>query len=123
MTTPSDTPAATITFADFGLDPLIQKAVSEQGYTIPTPIQAQSIPHVLAGSDLMGAAQTGTGKTAAFGLPILQKINPKSTHIQALILSPTRELGQQIAKQLFKFTKYTDSSSGSYGNYYVVWLY
>jgi len=63
---------ATITFADFGLDPKIQKAVLEQGYNTPTPIQAQSIPHVLAGSDLMGAAQTGTGKTAAFVLPIIQ---------------------------------------------------
>jgi len=72
--TPSVTPPATITFADFGLDQLIQKAVAEQGYNTPTPIQAQSIPHVLAGSDLMGAAQTGTGKTAAFVLPIIQKI-------------------------------------------------
>ena len=104
--TPSNTPPATITFADFGLDPKIQKAVSEQGYTIPTPIQAQSIPHVLAGSDLMGAAQTGTGKTAAFVLPIIQKIlrhasnsaSPARHPIRALVLTPTRELAVQVAE-------------------------
>ncbi len=60
------------------------------------------------GSDFIGQAQTGTGKTAAFGLPLLMQVNPKSEKVQALILSPTRELGQQIAKQLFKFTKYSD---------------
>ena len=65
---------APISFADFGFDPLIQKAVAEQGYNTPTPIQAQAMPHVLLGRDLMGAAQTGTGKTAAFVLPIIQKI-------------------------------------------------
>lgn len=115
-TTPSDTPAATITFADFGLDPLIQKAVSEQGYTIPTPIQAQSIPHVLAGSDLMGAAQTGTGKTAAFVLPIIQKIlrhasnsaSPARHPIRALVLTPTRELAVQVAENAASYSKHTD---------------
>jgi len=116
VTTPSDTPAATITFADFGLDPLIQKAVSEQGYTIPTPIQAQSIPHVLAGSDLMGAAQTGTGKTAAFVLPIIQKIlrhasnsaSPARHPIRALVLTPTRELAVQVAENAASYSKHTD---------------
>ena len=107
---------ATITFADFGLDPLIQKAVSEQGYTIPTPIQEQSIPHVLAGSDLMGAAQTGTGKTAAFVLPIIQKIlrhasssaSPARHPIRALVLTPTRELAVQVAENAASYSKYTD---------------
>jgi len=117
---PSDTAAtsspATITFADFGLDPKIQKAVLEQGYTIPTPIQAQSIPHVLAGSDLMGAAQTGTGKTAAFVLPIIQKIlrhasnsaSPARHPIRALVLTPTRELAVQVAENAASYSKHTD---------------
>jgi len=110
------TPPATITFADFGLDPKIQKAVLEQGYTIPTPIQAQSIPHVLAGSDLMGAAQTGTGKTAAFVLPIIQKIlrhasnsaSPARHPIRALVLTPTRELAVQVAENAASYSKHTD---------------
>ena len=116
VTAPSDTPAATSTFAVFGLDPLIQKAVSEQGYTNPTPIQAQSIPHVLAGRDLMGAAQTGTGKTAAFVLPIIQKIlrhasnsaSPARHPIRALVLTPTRELAVQVAENAASYSKYTD---------------
>jgi superfamily II DNA/RNA helicase len=115
-TTAAATPPATITFADFGLDPKIQKAVLEQGYTIPTPIQAQSIPHVLAGSDLMGAAQTGTGKTAAFVLPIIQKIlrhasnsaSPARHPIRALVLTPTRELAVQVAENAASYSKHTD---------------
>ena len=114
--TPTETSAATITFADFGLDPQIQKAVSEQGYTIPTPIQAQAIPHVLLGSDLMGAAQTGTGKTAAFVLPIIQKIlrhasssaSPARHPIRALVLTPTRELAVQVAENAASYSKHTD---------------
>ena len=113
---PAASPTATITFADFGLDPLIQKAVAEQGYNNPTPIQAQSIPHVLAGSDLMGAAQTGTGKTAAFVLPIIQKIlrhasnsaSPARHPIRALVLTPTRELAVQVADNAANYSKYTD---------------
>ena len=109
-------PPATITFADFGLDPKIQKAVFEQGYTIPTPIQAQSIPHVLAGRDLMGAAQTGTGKTAAFVLPIIQQIlrhasssaSPARHPIRALVLTPTRELAVQVAENAASYSKHTD---------------
>ena len=112
----SATPPATITFADFGLDPKIQKAVLEQGYNTPTPIQAQSIPHVLAGSDLMGAAQTGTGKTAAFVLPIIQKIlrhasnsaSPARHPIRALVLTPTRELAVQVAENAASYSKHTD---------------
>lgn len=109
-------PQASITFADFGLDPLIQKAVSEQGYTTPTPIQAQAIPHVLAGSDLMGAAQTGTGKTAAFVLPIIQKIlrhasssaSPARHPIRALVLTPTRELAVQVSENAANYSRHTD---------------
>ncbi|NBV02446.1 MAG: DEAD/DEAH box helicase, partial [Burkholderiaceae bacterium] len=69
-----DSPNAPVAaFTDFALDPLILKAIAEQGYTVPTPIQAKAIPIVLTGQDVMGAAQTGTGKTAAFILPIIQK--------------------------------------------------
>ena len=118
--TPAEpTPQATITFADFGLDPLIQKAVSEQGYTSPTPIQAQAIPHVLLGQDLMGAAQTGTGKTAAFVLPIIQRIlrhasssaSPARHPIRALVLTPTRELAVQVAENAANYSRHTDLRS------------
>ena len=85
-------------FDELGLRPEILRAVTESGYTIPTPIQAQAIPEVLAGHDIMGGAQTGTGKTAGFGLPILQKLaqyantspSPARHHVRALILAPTR---------------------------------
>ena len=97
-----------MTFTELGLNPDILKAIQEQGYTKPTPIQEQAIPIVLQKHDILAAAQTGTGKTAAFGIPLLHKIDPKRKVIQGLILCPTRELGQQIAKQLFKFTKYSD---------------
>ncbi|MEN9002794.1 MAG: DEAD/DEAH box helicase, partial [Flavobacteriales bacterium] len=77
--------------------------------TNPTEIQEQVIPMLLEyDTDLVGQAQTGTGKTAAFGLPLLQKMDPTKDHIQGVILAPTRELGQQIAKQLFRFTKYSE---------------
>jgi ATP-dependent RNA helicase RhlE len=89
-------------FTDLALDARLLKALANEGYETPTPIQAQAIPHVLAGKDLLGIAQTGTGKTAAFALPILQRLaadqrqaQPKSA--RALILSPTRELALQIA--------------------------
>ncbi|MBT8593886.1 DEAD/DEAH box helicase [Polynucleobacter paneuropaeus] len=118
-TSAEPTSQATITFADFGLDPLIQKAVSEQGYTSPTPIQAQAIPHVLLGQDLMGAAQTGTGKTAAFVLPIIQRILPHASSsasparhpIRALVLTPTRELAVQVAENAANYSRHTDLRS------------
>ena len=79
------------------------------GIVSPTKIQEEAIPVLSEGNiDFVGQAQTGTGKTAAFGLPLLAQIDPEVKEVQALILAPTRELGQQIAKQLFKFTKYTD---------------
>ena len=89
-------------FASLGLDPRLLKALTQEGYTTPTPIQSQAVPHVLTGRDLLGIAQTGTGKTASFALPILQRLDatrkqaaPKTA--RALILSPTRELAAQIA--------------------------
>ena len=95
------------TFSDLGISGTYLKALEEIGIVNPTEIQIKTIPFLITkGTDFIGQAQTGTGKTAAFGLPILQAIDANDAHIQALILSPTRELGQQIAKQLFKFTKY-----------------
>jgi ATP-dependent RNA helicase RhlE len=89
-------------FSELGLEPRLLSALANEGYTNPTPIQAQAIPHVLGGRDLLGIAQTGTGKTASFALPILQilsgnKRTPAPKSARALILSPTRELSAQIA--------------------------
>lgn len=98
-----------MTFKELGVSEDIIKGLNEMGIFEPTKIQEAAIPVLTEGGvDFVGQAQTGTGKTAAFGLPILAQIDPSEDHVQALILSPTRELGQQIAKQLFKFTKYTD---------------
>ncbi|MCM4160787.1 DEAD/DEAH box helicase [Antarcticibacterium flavum] len=95
-------------FTELGVSDDLIKGLEELGIKHPTPIQEAAIP-VLSHQDVdfVGQAQTGTGKTAAFGLPILSRIDPGKDHIQALILAPTRELGQQIARQLFKFTKYS----------------
>lgn len=95
------------TFSDLGISGTFIKALEEINIINPTEIQVKAIPFLIEkGTDFIGQAQTGTGKTAAYGLPILQAINPDKQNVQALILSPTRELGQQIAKQLFKFTKH-----------------
>ena len=95
----------TTTFEALGLDPRILQALAEEGYATPTPIQAQSIPIVLEGGDLLGIAQTGTGKTAAFSLPILHRLaatpgRPPRGGCRVLVLSPTRELAAQIADSL-----------------------
>lgn len=92
-------------YEEMNLEPSIFKAVQELNFTEPTPIQAQSIPLIREGKDLIGQSETGSGKTAAFGLPILEKIQP-SAGLQAFILSPTRELADQIAKNLMQFSKY-----------------
>ena len=96
-------------FAQLGIKPEYIKSINELGIFEPTPVQEKTIPFLIKNtSDIVVQAQTGTGKTAAFGLPILHHINPNNEKVQALILTPTRELGQQIAKQLFKFTKYNN---------------
>ncbi len=96
-------------FKELGVRKDLIEGLNELGITVPTEIQNEVIPVLLNNeTDLVGQAQTGTGKTAAYGLPLLQKIDPKSKKIQALVLCPTRELGQQVAKQLFKFTKYSE---------------
>lgn len=95
------------TFEELGVESSILNAIKEMGFENPTPIQEQSIPVFLeTGRDILGLAQTGTGKTAAFGLPILQLIEPNKTHPQALIICPTRELCLQISKDLTNFSKY-----------------
>ncbi len=97
------------TFRELGVRKDYIKGLNELGIKSPTQVQEETIPYLLnKHSDFIGLAQTGTGKTAAYGLPVLHKINAKKNTIQALILSPTRELVQQIKKQLFKFTKYVD---------------
>ena len=110
-----DAALASVTFADFGLHPDIQKAIDAQGYTQPTPIQAKAIPVVLTGVDVMGAAQTGTGKTAGFSLPILNRLMPLATDstsparhpVRALMLAPTRELADQVAANVETYAKFT----------------
>jgi len=97
------------TFEDLGISEQIVKALKENKIITPSEIQQKAIPFLIQkGTDFIGQAQTGTGKTAAFGLPVLHQIDPTSDKIQVLILCPTRELCQQIAKQLFSFTKYCD---------------
>ncbi|MDH1903806.1 DEAD/DEAH box helicase, partial [Comamonas aquatica] len=105
-----------MTFEELNLAPAIVKAVLEQGYENPTPIQAQAIPAVLTGKDLLAGAQTGTGKTAAFSLPILHRLTQGGTShpaggIRALILTPTRELAAQIEENIRGYSKYLDISS------------
>jgi ATP-dependent RNA helicase DeaD len=94
-------------FDTLGLSAPILKAIGQLGFDIPTDIQSQAIPHLLQGDkDFIGLAQTGTGKTAAFGLPLLDHLDASDDSVQALILAPTRELGQQIAEQIDLFSKH-----------------
>ncbi|MBE6493446.1 MAG: DEAD/DEAH box helicase [Methanosphaera stadtmanae] len=93
-------------FKDLNISPEIQKAVADMGFEEATPIQKLSIPKILAHKDVIGQAQTGTGKTAAFGIPLLQNINSKNKNLQAIILCPTRELAIQVAEELRKLSAY-----------------
>ncbi|SHJ58807.1 ATP-dependent RNA helicase CsdA [Malonomonas rubra DSM 5091] len=95
-----------ISFADLGLAPDVFKVINEVGYETPSPIQAQSIPPLLAGCDLLGQAQTGTGKTAAFALPLLSRIKPKMKAPQMLVLTPTRELALQVAESMQTYARH-----------------
>ena len=106
-----------MSFAELGLSDAIVRAVTEHGYTIPTPIQAQAIPAVLKGGDLLAGAQTGTGKTAGFTLPLLQLLSsrppqaPGLRAVRALILTPTRELAAQVEESVRTYNKYVKLSS------------
>lgn len=93
-------------FEDLHLSEEIQKAIADIGFEEATPIQYESIPLILKGSDIIGQAQTGTGKTAAFGIPTLERIDPANKKLQAVILCPTRELAIQVAEELNKLSKY-----------------
>ncbi len=95
-----------ISYRNSAIDGRIIRAVEEMGFETMTPIQEQAIPVMLEGRDLIGQAQTGTGKTAAFGIPIIQKIDPEERGLQAIILCPTRELAIQAAEEIRRFAKY-----------------
>ncbi len=93
----------TTEFTALGLQPQLAQVVADLGYTTPTPIQSAVIPLMLSGQDVIGQAQTGTGKTAAFALPILQNLIPKERHVQSLVLAPTRELAMQVAQAITQY--------------------
>ena len=102
-------------FSDLGLSEVLLRALTQEGYHTPTPIQAQAIPALLAGRDLLGIAQTGTGKTAAFALPILHKLiqenrRPAPKTVRALVLAPTRELAVQIADSFKTYGRFAQMS-------------
>ncbi len=92
-------------FADLGLEPALLQAIHDVGYDTPSPIQEEAIPPMLAGSDVIGQAQTGSGKTAAFGLPMLQYVDPEEREVQGLVLTPTRELCIQVTQALRAYGK------------------
>src|SRR5207237_2561659 len=96
--TESETPD--ITFAQLGLPDNILSTLTQLGYEAPTPIQEKTIPVLLEGRDVIGQAQTGTGKTAAFALPMLSRLDPANKKTQALVLAPTRELATQVAEAI-----------------------
>ena len=96
----------TVRFEEMGLSEEIQKAVRYMGFEEASPIQAKSIPAMISGIDLIGQAQTGTGKTAAFGIPILEKVDPKLKKLQAIVLCPTRELAIQVADEIRNLSRY-----------------
>jgi ATP-dependent RNA helicase DeaD len=96
------------TFKDLGLSPAIQQTLDELGYVEPTAIQEEAIPALLAGHDVIGQAQTGTGKTAAFGLPLLQYLEPDNPEVQAIVMTPTRELCIQVTQALRAYAEHLD---------------
>ncbi|MFL6232061.1 MAG: DEAD/DEAH box helicase [Thermoanaerobaculia bacterium] len=98
--------AGAATFESLGISEPILRTLTEIGYEAPTPIQEKTIPPMLAGRDLIGQAQTGTGKTAAFAIPILEKLDPATPEVQALVLAPTRELAIQVAEAIHTYSKY-----------------
>jgi ATP-dependent RNA helicase DeaD len=96
----------TITFDSFHLGESVQRAIQDLGFQEPSPIQAMALPLLLEGRDVIGQAQTGTGKTAAFAIPIIERIQPLEKNIQAMVLCPTRELALQVAGEFQKLAKY-----------------
>ena len=106
---PPERPAeylADVGFDDLALSPPLRRALTERGYLHPTPVQAQAFDPVMQGKDLIVRSKTGTGKTAAFGLPLLEKMDPEDKAVRALVLCPTRELALQVAAELSDLGKY-----------------
>src|SRR3954467_8357793 len=99
---------ADVSFDSLGLSAEVRKAIAERGYTHPTPVQAKAFGPVMAGKDIIVRSKTGTGKTAAFGIPLLEKIPIGDRGVRALILCPTRELAMQVAAELEALAKYRD---------------
>lgn len=97
-----------VKFEDLGLSENVLRALGEYGYKEPTPIQVKTIPYIMQGKDVIGQSQTGTGKTASFGLPLIESIDANLNKVQAIILCPTRELATQVTGELRKFTKYKE---------------
>ena len=93
-------------FADLPLSEKVQRAVAEQGWETPTPIQAMALPELLDGEDVVGLAQTGSGKTAAFAIPLIESLDRKARNVQALVLAPTRELAAQAAKEISNLSRH-----------------
>jgi len=106
-----------MTFKTLGLSPSLLKAINDKGYKTPSPIQAEAIPAILKGADVMAAAQTGTGKTAGFTLPILERLSQgaraKPNHIRALVLTPTRELAAQVQQSVVDYGQHMALSSAA----------
>src|SRR4029077_11065084 len=100
--------AAMTSFRDLGLSEALIQTLDELGYEDPTAIQEQAIPELLGGHDVIGQAQTGTGKTAAFGLPLLQYLDPADEEVQAVVLTPTRELCIQVTQALRAYAEHLD---------------
>src|SRR5262245_41191236 len=101
-----------MSFDQLGLKPELLRAVADKGYTVPTPIQLEAIPAVLAGRDVLAGAQTGTGKTAGFTLPLLQRLEKRGArNPRALVLVPTRELAAQVEQSVQDYGKYVDLRS------------
>ena len=96
----------TVRFDELDLYPQVLRAIKEMGFEEATPIQSQAIPVVMSGVDVIGQAQTGTGKTASFGIPVLHKVDPNNKKTQVIILSPTRELAIQVSEEIRKLSKY-----------------
>ncbi|MFA6527543.1 MAG: DEAD/DEAH box helicase, partial [Candidatus Babeliales bacterium] len=95
-----------VAFTDLNLSKEVLQATVDMGFTHASPIQAQAIPHLLQGCDLIGQAMTGTGKTAAFGIPAIEKVDANDRAVQVLVLCPTRELAIQVASEMVKLSKF-----------------
>jgi ATP-dependent RNA helicase DeaD len=94
------------TFQELGMTTIVQKALTEMGFEEATPIQEKTIPLAMAGKDFIGQAQTGTGKTAAFGIPIIEKLDATPKNVEALVVTPTRELAIQVAEELIRIGQF-----------------